>query len=425
MTLYEQDNINDNDDDVFHDARRLESRCSSCDSSWTDAKSTDSTGTSAGVTQEVVAASTAIMGENVVDSPTTHKLLMLKHQSSLLSGARTSDLEEQVNIQESSSSTSTGGLVSQGLDWARRQRDRRQREYLQQQADLQLRKLREAQASPEQPPPPQSIFENSTFRTLFSLPPTDHPKKNDDTIVDHSVSETDDRVISKTVSKSGGGYSVQLPLHSNSTCSDAQSDASFIPTVRIEPEDNTDDCPFLLNPLQRQQIAEKVLPRGIVYAKWKRLYSLARDGDSFDCCLRHVGTHHPTLLILTTTRGAAFGGLADAPWNHPQNRKIPQYYGGSTACLFRVVGDRASPQEQHNIQAYPWTGANRYSQLCDPEHSMLALGGGEGGFGLAVSQDFTVGSTGRSATFGNDPLCDQDTFEVLDLEIYGFLTGQF
>ena len=390
------------DHNEFEDAI-MSSRCSSS-SSFADAKSTDS-----GTTQEIVAASTAIMGENVVDSPTTHKLLLLKHRSALVANTPTTPSMDYHHNQHDQPHAS--GIVSQGLDWARKQRDKRQRDYLQQQAETQLRKIREAQANPEQaitPTATSSIFENSTFRNLFSLPNTDHPKKNDERI--DTQHETDEHV-SKRVSKSGGGYSVQLPIQVKE-----QEDASFIPPVRIQPEEDNSN-PFLLTPTQRQHIAETVLPRGISYAKWKRLYSLARDGDSFACCLRHVGVHKPTLLVVTTTRGASFGGLADAPWN--QHSIVPQYYGGSTACLFRVL------EGEDRVQAYPWTGANRYIQLCDTQHSMLAFGGGDGGFGLAVSQDFTVGSTGRSATFGNDPLCDQDTFEVLDVEIYGFMTGQF
>jgi hypothetical protein len=28
-------------------------------------------------------------------------------------------------------------------------------------------------------------------------------------------------------------------------------------------------------------------------------------------------------------------------------------------------------------------------------------------------------------TFGNEPLCDQENFSIMDLEVWGFLTGVF
>jgi hypothetical protein len=36
-----------------------------------------------------------------------------------------------------------------------------------------------------------------------------------------------------------------------------------------------------------------------------------------------------------------------------------------------------------------------------------------------------VGSSGHCDTFQNEPLCDQETFGIVDMEIFGFLVGQF
>jgi hypothetical protein len=171
-----------------------------------------------------------------------------------------------------------------------------------------------------------------------------------------------------------------------------------------------------------QQIAQNVLPAGIAYCKWKRLYSLARDGDSFESCLRLVQDDARTLLVVRTSRNAVLGGYADMPWKAESGGA--SYYGGPTACLFKTIHKN---EGKSIVKAFKWTGRNRYIQLCDHAHRMLAFGGGgqEGAFGLAVEKDFIVGSTGSCATFDNEPLCDQQTFEIVDMEIFGFLVGQF
>ena len=68
---------------------------------------------------------------------------------------------------------------------------------------------------------------------------------------------------------------------------------------------------------------------------------------------------------------------------------------------------------------------NRYIQLCDHQNKMIAIGGGNGTFGLCIQQDFQYGSTGACTTFQNEALCPDEQFSILDVEIYGFLLGQF
>jgi hypothetical protein len=190
-----------------------------------------------------------------------------------------------------------------------------------------------------------------------------------------------------------------------------------------------------------QQIAVHVLPRNIAYCRWKRYYSLARDGDSFEACLRSIENEKQTLLVVRTSRNAIFGGFADMAWEaHLQGGAC--FYGGPTACLFRidpVVGAPNSPSNVDSkdsptkasrvskVKSYKWTGINRYVQLCDINNKKLAFGGGgeDGAFGLCVEQDFQVGTTGSCSTFNNEPLCDQEKFDIVDMEIYGFLLGQF
>jgi len=197
-------------------------------------------------------------------------------------------------------------------------------------------------------------------------------------------------------------------------------------------EDPAKPFPFLLSQDQMNEIARHVLPKGIALCRWKRLYSLTRDGDSFRQCLRLCGNAPKTLLVITTTKGAVFGGYADAPWEVRSSNAQGKFHGSARACLFSfsiAVDKKSDGQQSTNLRVFPWTGANRYIQYTDTSENkrMLAFGGGgqNGSFGLCVEQDFQFGSTGTCDTFGNEPLCDQENFSILDMEIYGFLTGQF
>ena len=196
--------------------------------------------------------------------------------------------------------------------------------------------------------------------------------------------------------------------------------------VIVEAEPNT--TKHILTAAQRRSVALHVLPPSVRYCRWRRLYSLARDGDSFEAFLRHVAGWKRTLLVLSTSRGDVFGAYADSAWENQGHSLGATFYGSAQASLWRIQsndggGDGDSPRNK--VIVYKWTGANRYIQLCDPQAKLLALGGGgdDGEFGLCVENDFQRGSTGSCETFGNEPLCGQDRFDIVDLECYGFPTG--
>lgn len=212
--------------------------------------------------------------------------------------------------------------------------------------------------------------------------------------------------------------------------------------------DPTKPVPMILSQEQMNDIARHVLPKGIAFCRWNRLYSLTRDGDSFFQCLRLCGNEPKTLVVIKTTRGAILGGYADAPWELRSAHSHGAFHGSASAALFSFSidnndkddnnknasgkGSKASktnPKCSTNLKVFHWTGANRYIQYTDSTDGrrMLAFGGGgqEGAFGLSVEQDFQFGSTGPCDTFGNLPLCDQENFNIMDMEIWSFLTGQF
>lgn len=399
-----------------------------------DRQSTRSYGSDDSQLQDAVAASSALVGENVLDSPKgaypTRPVVAARAPSSSRGSLNPypsppPSLTHCVGRRDDAMSV---GIMAQGLAWVQRQRDRRRRQFLQNQAEQQLRRIREAreaEKAPQHPPAAPSLTDNATFQNftkalrgnLDSVSSSkQEPTAEDETTPEDSIASTLS-CQGPAVSQSGDGYSVSLLDVSESR---EEEEESWIPPVRVEPEPDAvvETAPFILTGKEMQQIAELVLPRGIAYCRWKRLYSLARDGDSFDQCLRFVENESRTLMVIRSSRNEVCGGFADMPWNQNGNTSA-SYFGGPDSCLFKVVDGK--------VKEFKWTGANRYILLLDPLHKMLAFGGGgdDGSFGLSVEQDFQVGSTGHCDTFQNEPLCDQETFGIVDMEIFGFLVGQF
>lgn len=417
--------------------------------------------------QQAVAYSGALVGENILDSPSSQQRATVKAgggaraQSPALPCLRDGRRSRQARNAATSPNNDdadgglSAGLVAQGLAWVKNQRESRRRRYLQYQAEEQLRKIREAQNAERQGAPStttnsnKGLLSNPIFQNLANgavgggttgdaAADTHNSNSNSNFNANDgglggrpaSSSDADENDgdgslgAQATVSQSGAGYSVELavPFHDDDD-DDEEEDATWIPPVRLEEEETTEEglASCLLNAEQRQQVAQHVLPSGIAYAKWKRVYSLARDGDSFDTCLRLVREYNQTLVIIRTSKNELFGGFAEAAWEQPQLAGA-QFYGGPTSCLFKVL-DASKPK----IKAYRWTGANRYIQLTDNHRKLLAFGGGgeEGLFGLCVESDFQRGSTGHCDTFGNEPLCSEENFRIVDVEIFGFLLGQF
>jgi TLD len=94
-------------------------------------------------------------------------------------------------------------------------------------------------------------------------------------------------------------------------------------------------------------------------------------------------------------------------------------------------------QHESEIDVYPYTGENRFIQLCT--HDRLAVGGGlpssagekkmsedvndhDWGFGLAIQADMLQGTSSPCLTFGSPSLSnahsDGSLFEIMNLELW-------
>jgi hypothetical protein len=329
------------------------------------------------------------------------------------------------------------GRVSGGLgSWIQQHRDRRKREALEREVEQQRLRLYEAATTTITTQHPShhgtgtfsssSLAENATFQQLtLATSTTPHP---------HDIDISKASAIQASRSGSGMqvdvlGMMMMMGGGGGGGISDDHEDMEpHVPQVRWEEEESTAPN-FILSLEQMNQLSELALPVSIAYSRWKRIYCLARDGDSFDQFLHKVEKQSHTLLVIRTTKGAVFGAYAESPWE-PHG---PAFYGSAQACLFSFPNnnhDEADNDDDANDDAicvFKWTGENRYIQVCDSTTGKIACGGGgeEGAFGLCLEHDFRIGSTGPCDTFHNEPLCPQGNFEVVDVEVYGFLLGQF
>jgi len=169
---------------------------------------------------------------------------------------------------------------------------------------------------------------------------------------------------------------------------------------------------------------------------WKCLYSILRDGDSFDTFLTLLAPHQQTLLVIQTTDGGLLGGFVEQSWENSSSgtnmtgisvikHNAQEFYGSGRAFVFCIP-------ESDEVKVFPWTGKNRYIQYCNASSKTIAMGGGgeNAAFGFIVQNEFTNGSTGCCDTFDNTPLVNSNAnethanshlFEVLDMEVWGFV----
>eukprot|EP00980_Cylindrotheca_fusiformis_P009104 scaffold1974_cov75-Cylindrotheca_fusiformis.AAC.1 len=204
--------------------------------------------------------------------------------------------------------------------------------------------------------------------------------------------------------------------------------------------DDESASPHVLSPPLMESLTA-FLPYTMTEQNFFLRYSLVRDGASMLTFLkRSRGVQH-AILALETVDGEVFGCFTGQAW-----RKNWSYFGNGESFLWKMRRSRLEKttdiveqaQLESEIDVYPYTGENKYIQLCTQER--IAVGGGtpsgekktaespsivkphEWGFGLALQDDLLAGSSSPCVTFGSPGLstvhADGSLFEIVNLELW-------
>ncbi|KAG7136001.1 Oxidation resistance protein 1 like [Verticillium longisporum] len=212
--------------------------------------------------------------------------------------------------------------------------------------------------------------------------------------------------------------------------------------------------------LLARAVAEEVrslLPERLrIVEHWRLVYSLAQDGASLHTLYARAaavqGARVGFVLVVRDDVGGTFGAYLS---EHP--RPAPGYFGNGECFLWRasalaalppppsadaaparsttiapdlLTGEdapappaspaaaaAAPPPPALRFKAFPYSGENEYCINC--ETGFLSMGAGDGHYGLWLDGGLARGRSGRSLTFGNEPLSDEgDKFGVLGVELW-------
>ncbi|KAG2227095.1 hypothetical protein INT45_003825 [Circinella minor] len=165
-------------------------------------------------------------------------------------------------------------------------------------------------------------------------------------------------------------------------------------------------------PVLTETIADQLRPylprRFRVAPQWTLLYSLDQHGTSLATLYRRVCSNKgPCLLTIKDSDDQVFGAFLNETL-----KQSGSYYGTGECFLWKKI------PTTDLCKVYPWTGKNEYMILA--ESDFIALGGGEGKFGLWINDDLERGHSERCPTFENEALSITPEFDCIQLEVWGF-----
>lgn len=148
-----------------------------------------------------------------------------------------------------------------------------------------------------------------------------------------------------------------------------------------------------------------------IASTWSLLYSTNFHGYSLSTLLgRSKGFPGPVIIIIRATDGSIFGAFTTEPF-HPH---IGHF--GTGECFLWKQG------QDGRIKRFKSTGSNDYFMLCETE--FIAVGCGEGRFGLWIDGQLESGQTHAVSTFDNEPLALGENFECAVLEVWGLICDE-
>jgi hypothetical protein len=155
----------------------------------------------------------------------------------------------------------------------------------------------------------------------------------------------------------------------------------------------------------RKQLIKHLPARAEGYA-WSLIFSSAQHGFSLQTLYRRMAKFEsPVLLVIMDTENNVFGALTSCSL-----RVSEHFYGTGESFLFTFYPE---------FKIFTWTGENLY--FIKGNNESLAIGSGDGFFGLWLDGDLYHGRSQPCKTYDNDMLTNKEDFHVKTLEAWGFI----
>ncbi|XP_070160212.1 nuclear receptor coactivator 7 isoform X2 [Polyergus mexicanus] len=161
----------------------------------------------------------------------------------------------------------------------------------------------------------------------------------------------------------------------------------------------------ILSDEHREQLCRHLPARAEGY-HWTLVFSTSQHGFSLNSMYRKMAKiESPILLVIEDTEGNVFGALTSCALHVSDH-----FYGTGESLLFRFTP---------RFQCFNWSGDNLY--FIKGNNESLAIGAGDGKFGLWLDGDLYQGRTQSCSTYSNDPLAPREDFVVKTLECWAFI----
>ncbi|XP_067014093.2 oxidation resistance protein 1 isoform X2 [Anabrus simplex] len=161
----------------------------------------------------------------------------------------------------------------------------------------------------------------------------------------------------------------------------------------------------ILSEEHRKQLSRHLPARAEGYV-WTLVFSTSQHGFSLNSMYRKMNRlESPILMVIEDTEQNVFGALTSCSL-----KVSDHFYGTGESLLFRFTPE---------FQVFNWTGDNMY--FIKGNNESLAIGAGDGKFGLWLDGDLYQGRTEACDTYGNEPLSPQQDFVVKTLECWAFI----
>ncbi|KAI3630195.1 hypothetical protein MIR68_011630 [Amoeboaphelidium protococcarum] len=290
--------------------------------------------------------------------------------------------------------------------------------------------------------------------------PTSRPVQSLDSHPDHGLLDGTYSYLSSVV----GGASALLGLSPTSETanvlaqpSSPQTDIIWDNEIQLVGQDDSADTP-IMNMELANALRRRIPSRFREYNKYQLIFSLQQHGASLNTLYQKCAYFRdyqadspsicPSFLLIQDDGNSIFGAFTTEMWkshsgsgtaeetrqqlayssSSPLSRSKygtltsgRSYYGSGECFLFKWISDDQTSKS--SLIPYEWTQKNDYFMLS--ESDFMAMGSGDGKFGIFIDHELYRGFTSNAPTFSNTtPLCTdavKGEFKIVNMEIWGML----